>query len=96
LAGVAHGFSLFYRFAATDTGDVAFKSKAISLVMAGGIVAALLGPQLAKWSHDWFAPVFFGGSFLAITALQGLGGLMVQFVRFPGRPNRSAAIPAGR
>jgi MFS family permease len=95
LVGVANGFSLFYRFAATDTADAAFKSKAISLVMAGGVVAALLGPQLAKWSHDWFAPVFFAGSFLAIAALQGLGGLLVQFVRIP-RPTAQERSISGR
>jgi MFS family permease len=95
LVGVANGFSLFYRFAATDTADAAFKSKAISLVMAGGVVAALLGPQLAKWSHDWFAPVYFAGSFLAIAALQGLGGLLVQFVRIP-RPTEQERSSSGR
>jgi MFS family permease len=95
LVGVANGFSLFYRFAATDTADAGFKSKAISLVMAGGVVAALLGPELAKWSHDWFAPVFFAGSFLAISALQGLGGLMVQFVRIP-RPSEQERNRSGR
>lgn len=95
LVGVANGFSLFYRFAATDTADAAFKSKAISLVMAGGVVAALLGPQLAKWSHDWFAPVFFAGAFFAIAALQGLGGLMVQLVRIP-RPTTEERSSSGR
>ncbi len=95
LVGVANGFSLFYRFAATDTADAAFKSKAISLVMAGGVLAALLGPQLAKWSHDWFAPVFFAGSFLVIAALQGLGGLLVQFVRIP-RPSEHERSRSGR
>ena len=95
LMGVANGFSLFYRFAATDTADAAFKSKAISLVMAGGVMAALLGPQLAKWSHDWFAPVFFAGTFLAISALQGLGGLLVQFVRIP-RPSEQERSRSGR
>ena len=95
LVGVANGFSLFYRFAATDTSDAAFKSKAISLVMAGGVAGAVLGPLLAKWSHDWFAPVFFAGSFLAIAVLQGLGGLLVQFVRIP-RPTEEERSVSGR
>ncbi len=95
LVGVANGFSLFYRFAATDTADAAFKSKAISLVMAGGVVAALLGPQLAKWSHDWFAPVFFAGSFIAIAILQASGGLLVQFVQIP-KPTAAERKSSGR
>lgn len=95
LVGVASGFSLFYRFAATDTADAAFKSKAISVVMAGGVVAALLGPELAKWSHDWFAPVFFSGTFIAIAALQGLAGLLVQFVRIP-KPTLEERRNSGR
>jgi MFS family permease len=95
MMGAANGFSLFYRFAATDTADAAFKSKAISLVMAGGVVAAFLGPQLAKWSHDWFAPVAFAGCFIAISCLQALGGLLVQFVRIP-RPSEHERSRSGR
>jgi hypothetical protein len=37
--------------------DAAFKAKAISLVMAGGIVAGLIGPQTAKWAVGLFDPV---------------------------------------
>jgi MFS family permease len=83
LIGIANGFALFYRFAAIDAADAAFRSKAISLVMAGGVLAALAGPALARWSHGWFAPVAFAGAFLAITLLQALAGLLVQFVRIP-------------
>jgi MFS family permease len=95
LVGVANGFALFYRFAATDTADAAFKSKAISLVMAGGVIAAVLGPQLAKWSHDWFSPVSYAGAFVAIAVMQSLAGLMVQFVRIP-RPSAAERSIAGR
>jgi MFS family permease len=95
LVGVANGFALFYRFAATDTADAAFKSKAISLVMAGGVIAAVLGPQLAKWSHDWFSPVSYAGAFVAIAVMQTLAGLMVQFVRIP-RPSAAERSIAGR
>ncbi len=95
MVGMANGFALFYRFAATDTADAAFKSKAISLVMAGGVVAAVLGPQLAKWSHDWFAPITFAGSFVAIAAMQALAGILVQFVRIP-RPSAQERSMSGR
>ena len=95
LVGVANGFALFYRFAAADMADAAFKSKAISLVMAGGVGAAIAGPELAKWSHDWFLPAQFAGSFLAIALLQALGGLLVQFVRIP-KPSVEERRDSGR
>ncbi len=95
LVGVANGFALFFRFAATDTADLGFKSKAISLVMAGGVIAAFAGPELAKWSHDWFQPVQFAGAFVAIALLQALNGLLVQFVRIP-RPTPAERRLPGR
>ena len=95
LFGIAAGFALFYRVAATDTADAAFKSKAISLVMAGGVIASVAGPALARWSNGWLAPVGFAGCFLAIAVLQGLAGLLIQFVRIP-RPNEDERQRAGR
>lgn len=95
LVGVANGFALFFRFAAADIADLGFKSKAISLVMAGGVIAAFAGPELAKWTHDWFQPVPFAGAFLAIALLQAFNGLMVQFVRIP-RPSAAERHLAGR
>lgn len=95
LVGAANGFALFYRFAATDTADAAFKSKAISLVMAGGVIAAILGPQLAQWSHDWFQPVGYAGAFVAVAFMQMLAGLLVQFVRIP-RPTVEERSNSGR
>jgi MFS family permease len=95
LVGVSNGFGLFYRFAAIDAADAAFRGKAISLVMAGGVLAAVCGPALARWSHSWFQPVAFAGAFLAIALLQGLGGLLVQLVRIP-RPGAQERRDAGR
>ena len=95
LVGVANGFALFFRFAATETADLDFKSKAISLVMAGGVIAALAGPELAKWAHDWFQPVQFAGAFVAIALLQALNVLLVQFVHIP-RPSAAERRLPGR
>jgi MFS family permease len=95
LVGVANGFALFFRFAAAETADLDFKSKAISLVMAGGVIAALAGPELAKWAHDWFQPVQFAGAFVAIALLQALNCLLVQFVRIP-RPSAAERRLPGR
>lgn len=69
LLGIFNGFSGFYRFAAAEVAAEAFRAQAISLVVAGGVVAALVGPGLASWAKDWF-PAVFAGSLLPIIALQ--------------------------
>ncbi len=69
LLGIFNGFTGFYRFAAAEVAEEAFRAQAISLVVAGGVVAALVGPGLANWAKDWF-PVVFAGSLLPIIALQ--------------------------
>ncbi|MEH6631873.1 MAG: MFS transporter [Halopseudomonas aestusnigri] len=75
----------YYRFAAADTATEVFKSKAISLVMAGGVISAFAGPELAKWSKDleFFGPILFVGSFYAITALCVGTLIIVQFINIP-------------
>ena len=58
--GSAAAFAWHYRFAATDSApDAESRARAISYVMAGGILAGLIGPQTAKWAVDWFQPVLF-------------------------------------
>ncbi len=62
----------FYRFAAADTASDSFKPKAISYVLAGGLLSALIGPQLNKVVQDaWVVP--FLGSYLAVVALNVVG-----------------------
>lgn len=73
----------YYRFAAADAAKPESKARAISLVLAGGIVAAIAGPELAKWSRDLFEPIFFAGSFLVVSALSFVVLLVVQFIRIP-------------
>ncbi|MFO1188679.1 MAG: MFS transporter [Alphaproteobacteria bacterium] len=64
--GIFNGAALFYRFAAAESATPDFRGKAISLVLAGGVVAGVLGPELAKWSKDWFLPYAFAGVYVAI------------------------------
>jgi MFS family permease len=61
LLGAYTGFSAYYRFAAAEAALPSFRGKAISLVMAGGVAAAIFGPEMAKWSRDLFEPVLFAG-----------------------------------
>ena len=62
----------FFRFAAADTASDSFRPKAISYVMAGGLLSALIGPPLATSLADGFV-VSFVGSYLAIVALNAVG-----------------------
>jgi MFS family permease len=81
--GVSVGFAFYYRFAAADTASDAFRSRAISFVMAGGVAAAIFGPTLAEWSHDCFAPALFAGSYAAIVGLTLVPLALLQFVEIP-------------
>lgn len=81
--GAFNGHFMFYRFAAADCATPLERGRAISLVLAGGLVAAFLGPEMAKYSRnimDW--PEFIGG-YLAISLLGALSILVLQFLRIP-------------
>ncbi|MFX7648179.1 MFS transporter, partial [Acinetobacter baumannii] len=60
-----------YRFAAADGASVAFRPKAVSWVMAGGVFAGVLGPQLVQWTMDIWPPYLFAFAFVmqALVAL---------------------------
>jgi MFS family permease len=83
LIGAYNGFALFYRFAAADIATGEFKAKAISLVLAGGVVSATFGPEVAKWSRELFSPALFAGCYAVIAGLCLLAVLLVQLIRIP-------------
>ncbi len=83
VVGWFHGFAVFYRFAAADTASPDFRPKAISLVLAGGLLAAVIGPELAKHTLHWLDPVVFAGSYLSLIGLYALSFCLVAFVRIP-------------
>jgi predicted MFS family arabinose efflux permease len=85
---VAHSFH--HRFAASDAVPTGAGDRALGLVMAGGVLAALAGPQLAGWSKDLFAPITFAGSWLGVAGLAAIGLIAVQSLSLPGRP---VAVP---
>jgi len=93
LTGIYMAANGFLRFAATDTASKAFRAKAISYVMAGGLLAAIIGPQLVKASHDQFAIPFLG-SFLVIIGLNVVGALLLVFLDIP--MNAGSVAVSGR
>ncbi len=83
LQGMGASFAWYYRFAAADASPVAFKPKAISYVMAGGIAAGIVGPELAKQTVNWFSPITFLGVYLAIALVASVNLVMMQALRIP-------------
>lgn len=66
------GFNVYYRFAAAEAANETFRAKAISLVMAGGVVAAFCARPLAEYGQDLMAPFTFAGGFIFVIALSAL------------------------
>jgi MFS family permease len=80
VVGMGNAFVQQFRFAAADNAPPEFKARAISLVLAGGIVTAVLGPQTVIFTHDLLAPVPFAGSFVAIIGLSAIGAAILFFL----------------
>jgi MFS family permease len=95
LIGSFQGFAILYRYAAADTASEAFRPRAISLVLAGGVVAALVGPELSKLSFNLFEPVMFAGSFIIIALVQGSSLIFLSMVRIP-KPTAEERKSSGR
>jgi predicted MFS family arabinose efflux permease len=75
-----------YRFAAADTASDAFRPKAVSWVLAGGVFAALIGPQLVIFTKDMLSPHLFAASFLGQSACAVLAAIVLMFVKVPPMP----------
>jgi len=82
----------FYRFAATDTASEAFRPKAISWVMAGGLISALIGPQLVKVTEG-FTAVPFVGTYLT-AAIISVAGIFLFLALDLSKPQARSAAPA--
>ena len=80
-----------YRFAAADTASEAFRPKAISWVLFGGVVAAIVGPQLVIATQDLWPPYLFAATYLGQSALALISAGVLMFVNIPKPPPRSSA-----
>lgn len=83
LFGVYQAFANYYRFAAGEAAAPDFKSRAISWVIAGGVIAAILGPLLAYWPRELFPAHPFLGSYLAQAGLGILALFVLAQLRMP-------------
>jgi MFS family permease len=96
LLGVFQATQGFFRFAATDTGSDAFKPKAISWVLAGGLLSALLGPQIANTASEAIASVPYAGAYVAMIVLNAVGAVGLWFLDIPTPPRAAMGTDTGR
>jgi len=80
--GTFNAVGQYYRFAAAEAVPAQRKSTAISLTLTGGILAAIAGPLLARWTKDFLTPAFLA-SFIALIGVALLGALFATRLRLP-------------
>lgn len=89
IAGYYNANAGLYRFAAAELAGKTAHEKAVSLVMAGGLLGAVLGPNLAARTRNLFE-VPFAGAYIALAGVALLGMLALAFITFPPLPPRKA------
>src|SRR5712691_2683919 len=80
-----------YRFAAADTASEAFRPKAISWVLLGGVFAGVVGAQLVIATQDLWPPYLFAASYIGQAVLALIAGLVLALLRIP-KPAWRAAV----
>jgi MFS family permease len=95
VAGYYSANGQLYRFAAAELSVPAFREKAVSLVMAGGLIGAVIGPNLAARTRG-LTEAPFAGAYLSLAVVALLAMALMAFVQFPPVPPRAAGAPAGR
>ncbi len=95
LVGAYQAFAQFYRFAAGEVADDAFRPRAISLVLAGGIVAAFAGPMVGRLGADLFGPAY-AGSFVLLSIVSMMAAAILLALRIPPAAAPTEATAAAR
>ena len=90
MAGYYSANAHLYRFAAAELAATSFKEKAISYVMAGGLIGAVLGPNLASRTRS-LTDVPFAGAYLALAGVALLAMLLMAFIDFPANQAPAAS-----
>ena len=86
--GAGFGISQHYRFAASEVASPSYRARAISLVMTGGVLSSLLGPELVKHTRELFMPHLFLGTYLVIAILPAICIALLMIVDLPPPPPR--------
>lgn len=87
IAGYYNANANLYRFAAAELAEPQWQEKAVSLVMAGGLIGAIAGPNLASSTRDLMG-VPFAGAYLMLALVAVLAMVLMQFIDFPPPPPR--------
>ncbi|WP_114969770.1 MFS transporter [Rhodoferax ferrireducens] len=89
VAGYYNANANLYRFAAAELAGAAWREKAVSLVMAGGLIGAVLGPNLAQHTRT-LTDVPFAGAYLALAGVAVLAMAVLTFIDFPPPPVKNS------
>ena len=93
-AGLGHGIAQHLRFAAAEVADTHAKARAISLVLAGGVLAAIVGPEMVKRTYDLIPDYTFLATYLYLPVLPIITSVLLYFTQLPPAPPRvSVPIP---
>ncbi|MEX8521666.1 MAG: MFS transporter [Leptothrix ochracea] len=95
VAGYYSANGQLYRFAAAELAPLAEREKAVSLVLAGGLMGAVLGPNLANHTRNWLNTPFLG-AYVALAGVALLSMVVMAGVRFPAVPPTTAKGDSGR
>lgn len=95
IAGYYSANGQLYRFAAAELTAVSQRDKAVSWVLAGGILGAVIGPNLASWTKDFFDTAFLG-AYLTLSIAGFIGIIVMQFIHFPEEFKTQHSLSAGR
>jgi MFS family permease len=92
--GIYQATTQYYRFAAVESAPVNYVSRAVSFVLLGGVISALIGPSLAVASQDLLAPVQFAGAFAVAAGVSFLAMAPIALLKIPRPPEDISAAGA--
>ena len=89
--GLGFGIGQHYRFAAAEVAPADRRSTAISLVMAAGVISAILGPEMVKYTKEMAMPVMFLGTYLCLLVLPVVSMALLAITELPPSPPRQSS-----
>ncbi|RCK46753.1 MFS transporter [Thalassospira profundimaris] len=93
LIGTYQASAMYYRYAALETVEAGLKGRAAALVVGGGVLAAIIAPEIASTSRD-FLPVPFAGAYIALAGMAAIGAVLMAILPDGGVPARTGSSRA--